>query len=89
MKVIVYANWQEREVISEKEYKNKIEESAKEYIESYADFADWLNGNYHADDIWEMSISVKAKIEEEYREACQCCAEEEVNDYWKPYEIEV
>lgn len=89
MKVIVYANWNEREVISEKEYKEMIEKSAEEYVESYADFADWLNDNYHPDDIWEMSENDRNAVKEEYREVCHCSAEEEVNDYWKPYEIEV
>ena len=89
MKVTVYANWHEGEVISEKEYKEKIEKSANEYVESHADFVDWLNDNYKADDIWEMSENDRIAVEEEYIEVCHCSAEEEVNEYWKPYEVEV
>lgn len=89
MKVIVYVNWHEEEVISEKEYKEKIEKSANEYVESHADFADWLAEHYNSDAIWFMEEAEKEIVREEYREACQCWAEDEVNDYWKPYEIEV
>ena len=89
MKVTVYVNWHEEEVISEKEYKEKIEKSANEYVESHADFADWLNDQYCADDIWEMPESDRNAVKEESREASHTWAEEEVNDYWKPYEIEV
>ena len=89
MKVKVYVNWHTEEVISEKEYEGKIEKSAKEYRQSYADFADWLNDNYQADDIWEKSESDRNAVKEEYREACQTWAEDEVNDCWKPYEVEV
>lgn len=89
MKVIVYVNWHEEGVISEKEYKEKIEKSANEYAKSFGDFSDWLNDQYHADDIWGMSENDRNAVKEEYREACQCWAEDEVNDYWKPYEIEV
>lgn len=89
MKVIVYVNWLTKEVISKKEYEEKIEKSAKEYTDSYADFADWLNEHYQADDIWDMSESTRNAVKEEYREACQTWAEDEVNDYWKPYEVEV
>ena len=88
MKVKVYVNWDERKIISEKEYEEKVEKSAKEYAESYADFADWLNDHYHADDVWEMSESTRKEVKQEYCEACQTWAEDEVNDYWKPYEIE-
>ena len=89
MKVIVYINWNEREVISEKEYKEKIEKSANEYVESHADFADWLNDQYRADDIWEMPESDRIAVKEDYCETCRIWAEDEVNDYWKPYEVEV
>ena len=89
MKVTVYVNWHTEEVISEKEYEEKIEKSAKDYVESEADFSDWLNDQYRADDIWEMSENGRNAVKEEYYEACQTWAEEEVNDYWKPYEIEV
>lgn len=89
MKVTVYANWRKETIISEKEYKEMIEETVKKYVESCSDFADWLNGDYYASDIWEMSESTKKAINEEYREACHTWAEDEVNDHWKPYEIEV
>ena len=89
MKVTVYANWGEEKIISEKEYKEKIEKSAKQYAASYADFADWLNNNYHPDDIWKMSENDRNTVKEEYREASHTWAEDEVNDYWKPYEVEV
>jgi hypothetical protein len=89
MKVTVYANWREEKVISEKEYKEMVEETAKEYVESRADFCNWLADNYIADAVWFMDAEERERVKEEYREACQTWAEDEVNDYWKPYEVEV
>lgn len=89
MKVTVYVNWHNEEVISKKEYEEKIEKEAKEYIESRADFCEWLNEHYEADSIWFMNEEERASLMEEYYEACQTWAEDEVNDYWKPYEVEV
>lgn len=89
MKVTVYVNWNEREVISEKEYKEKIENTTEEYVESRGDFCDWLAEHYEADAIWFMEEAEKEIVREEYREASQTWAEDEINDYWKPYEVEV
>ena len=87
MKVTVYANWREETVISEKEYKEMIENTTEEYVESRADFCEWINEHYEPCAIWFMDE--KDTLLKEYYEACQCWAEDEVNDYWKPYEVEV
>lgn len=89
MKVIVYVNWNEREVISAKEYEEKVEKAINEYIESRDDFCEWLDEHYEPGSIWFMDAEEKERVKVEYYEACQTWAEDEVNDYWKPYEVEV
>ena len=89
MKVTVYANWREEKVISEKEYKEMVEETAEEYFESHSDFCEWLTETYKSDAVWFMDAEERERVKDEYREVCRGVAEDEVNDYWKPYEIEV
>ena len=89
MKVTVYVNWREETIISEKEYKEMIENTTEDYVESRADFCDWLVEAYNSEAVWFMDAEEKERVKDEYREACRDWAENEAYDYWKPYEVEV
>lgn len=89
MKVKIYVKWRHEEIINEKEFKEKVAQAVNNFKTDETYFIEWLNDNYNAFNVWEMSAEERAKILEEYAEVCQDWAEEEVADDWEEIEIEV
>lgn len=52
MKVKVYVNWYDREVINEKVFNEKVEEVTADYKEDKCFFDEWLDEHYSANEIW-------------------------------------
>ena len=100
MKVIVYANWEEEEIITEKEYKEKIEEIKKDkesfydykssylndYIEEFID-----NSPYRLsfETVFNLTEAERQKILDDIREGYETQAEEDLSEEWEEVEIDI
>ena len=99
MKVKIYVNEDELtigntfpRVLTEKQYQEKIEELVKDRMENLVDddgFGDNLALDYTINEIFFMTEEEKAKVLEEFKPYAIDTAKNEMEDYYKEYEIEI
>ena len=100
MKVIVYAHWREKEIITEKEYKKKLEElkTNKDNFEEYV-------SDYLSDDIecylrekreplsyarvFNLTEKERAEIIDGMRESFKNQVEQDLSEDWEEIEINI
>lgn len=90
MKITVYADFNNEEVITEKEYLKRLNEAVAEMAEDTALFYEWLEDTYSASEIWRATPEKHEEIIKEWKDHCQGYTE---NDgelmWWKKYGLEV
>ena len=69
--IVVYVSWEKEEVISEAEYKAKLEEETNIAAADDYHFDLWLNEYYTAADIWNMAEEEKKEINSQWLERCR------------------
>ena len=100
MKVIVYVNWNEEEIITEKEYKKKLEErrTSKEDFEEYVE--DYLSDyiEYHFRNkkeslsyakVFHLTERERAEIVDGLRKSFKEQVEEELSNEWDEIEMDI
>ena len=53
------------------------------------DFKEWLDNNYNADEIWDMSDDMRERVDKEYAEFRREELADYANIYFQSYEIRV
>lgn len=89
MKVKVYVNWYDREVINEKVFNEKVEEATTDYKEDEYFFAEWLDEHYSANEIWGFNEEQRKEVRSNFLIKCEELGEKDVRDDWGEEEIEV
>ena len=100
MKVNVYVNWKEEELITEKEYKEKIKEVKEDkanfddykssyldnYIEEFIDRSPYVK-NFET--VFNFTEAERQKILDEIKEGYRIQVEEDFSDDWEEVEIDI
>lgn len=100
MKVIVYVNWKDEEIITEKDYKEKIKEIKKDkenfddykssylndYIEEFIDSSPYVK-NFET--VFNFTETERQKILDEIKEGYEIQVEEDLSDEWEEVEIDI
>ena len=91
MKIKVYVDWRNEEILSEKDYKEfkerKVKEMADDYFEDDYALDGFLdNGDYTYVGIFQMTDEEKEKVKEKWRAQCKADAEE---NFAEEYDYEV
>lgn len=100
MKVIVYVNWKDEEIITEKDYKEKIKEIKKDkenfddykssylndYIEEFIDRSPYAK-NFET--VFNFTETERQKILDEIKEGYEIQVEEDLSDEWEEVEIDI
>lgn len=89
MKVKIYVNWYSREIISEKDFKEKVEEATQDYKEDECFFSEWLNEHYSTGEIWNLDEDRRREVRSDYLVKCERLAVEDVRGDWEEKEIEI
>jgi hypothetical protein len=100
MKVIIYVNWREEEVITEKEYKEKLEEmktdkkSFERYVSDYLsdDIESYLRDKREPlcyASVFNLTEKERKEIIDGMREGFKNQVEEDFSEEWEDVEIEV
>ena len=100
MKVIVYVNWKEEEIITEKEYKEKIKEVKKDkenfndykssYLNDYIEeFIDRSRYPLNFETVFNLTEAERQKILDEIKEGYENQVEEELSEEWEEVEIDI
>jgi uncharacterized protein YpmS len=100
MKVIVYANWREEEILTEKEYKEKIKEVKKDK-ENFNDYKSSYLNDYIEDfierspypesfeTVFNLTETERQKILDTLKEGYDAQVEEDFSDEWEEIEIDI
>ena len=100
MKVTIYVNWDEEEIITEKEYKERLKEAKKdkenfedykssylnEYIEEFIDRSSYPR-NFET--VFNLTEAERKKILDEVKEGYENQVEEDFSDEWEEVEIDI
>lgn len=100
MKVVIYVNWRENEIITEKEYKEKIKEfkNNKENFDDYKsgylsdyieDFIDRSSYIKNFETVFNFTEAERQKILDEVKEGYEAQVEEELSEEWEEVEIDI
>lgn len=90
MKVTVYVNHEDEEVINEKEFTERLDKATEEMAKDNLAFEEWVNDYLSAYDIWKATPEEREEITKKWKEYCR---EYISNDgdmmWWQDYELEV
>lgn len=89
MKVKIYINWFNREVINEKEFEKKVEETTQDYKEDKCFFDEWLNDHYSANEVWNLNEEERKEVQKDFLIKCEELGVRDVREDWEEEEIEV
>lgn len=100
MKIIVYVNWKDEEIITEKEYKEKIKEVKKDkvnfdnykstYLNDYIE--DFIGKSSYAinfETVFNLTETERQKILDEIKEGYEIQVEEEFSEDWEEIEMDI
>ena len=100
MKVIIYINWKEEEVLTEKDYKEKIKEFKKDkenfddyksaylndYIENFIHESSYVS-NFET--VFNFTETERQKILDKIKKGYEIQVEEELSEEWEEVEIDI
>lgn len=89
MKIKIYVDYENQEVLTEESYKKVLAERAKSYMANNENFEDWLNDRYSAFEIFKMKSHELDKVVERWEGVCETDAEEDMGFEFQAYELEV
>ncbi len=89
MKIKIYVDYENAEVLTEEQYKEALAERAKSYKTDDEAFRDWLNDNYEAFKIFKMKSYDLEKVMERWEGVCEADAEEDMGRELTEYELDV
>ena len=76
------------EVISAEEYNEKITARAKEFYEDDTEFYEWLEDNYSASNVWDMTEETKKTVKEViFKNKCIDWAYDDIGSEYEEFEI--
>ena len=100
MKVIIYVNWKDEEIITEKEYTEKLKEVKKDkenfddykssylndYIEEFIDRSPYPK-NFET--VFNLTEAERQKILDEIKEGYEAQVEEDFSEEWEEVEVDI
>ena len=76
------------EVISAEQYEEKINARAKEFYEDEEEFYEWLEDNYTAGEVWDMTEETKKAVKEDsFKDACLEWALDDISSEYESFSI--
>lgn len=89
MMVKVYINWEEEEVLSEKEYDAKVAEKAKEIAEDMDELSEFLDDCYTTGSVYRFTPEERAEVDKRFAKHCKELAEEWGDETYAEHTIEL
>lgn len=84
----VYVNWNNEDILTVKQYDNLAEEKAMELEADTDAFNEWLDRNYTASELWDMTEATKGAIEAEWHMHCWDEVSYDLSQDYDEYDIE-
>jgi uncharacterized protein YeeX (DUF496 family) len=87
--VKVYVNWNKREVLTEDEYKELREQKTRNLFDDEDEFKDWLNSDYSASEIFEMTAEERLEIQKRWDDYCINETQDNLDYEWDEIDLDV
>lgn len=88
MKVVIYVNWDEKEVLTANEYANRVSGAIADRADNRERFAEWLDDAcFRPIDLFYADDEKKRKIFAEWRGDCETDIQEMYNDEYEQIEL--
>jgi len=90
-KIIIYVDWENQEILFTDEDFDKTRERIRQALEDEGevDFKDFLENNYSAFEIYEMSDRDKIDVRDDFEEWADSLVDDRFEDTYEEVEIEV
>lgn len=85
----VYVNWQDREILTPDEYAEMKQNKARNMFDNEDEFKDWLNTDYTASEIFEMTAEERLEIQKRWDDFCIEETDDNLEYYWDEVEIDI
>lgn len=89
MKIKIYVDYENQEVLTEEQYKEALTERAKAHVDDTDAFRDWLNDRYEAFEIFNKNGVELDEVVSRWEGVCEADAEEDMGYELTEYELEV
>lgn len=89
MKIKIYVDYENCEVLTEEQYKKALIERAKSYKADDKAFEEWLNNKYTSFEIFKMPSYELDKVMEKWEGLCEADAEDDMSMELTEYELDV
>ena len=87
--VKVYVNWNKREILTEDEYKELREQKARNLFDDEDEFKDWLNCDYSASEIFEMTTEERIEVQKRWDDYCINETQDNLDYEWDEIDLDV
>ena len=87
--VKVYVNWNERDILTEDEFNEMKQNKARNMFEDEDEFKDWLNSDYSASEIFEMTTEERIEVQKRWDEYCMSETQDNLDYYWDEIDLDV
>lgn len=87
--VKVYVNWNERDILTEDEFNEMKQNKARNMFEDEDEFKDWLNTDYSASEIFEMTAEERIEVQKRWDEYCMSETQDNLDYYWDEIDLDV
>lgn len=87
MKVKVYANWDDGEIVNKATYDKMLEEEVAELVKDDYEFFSWIYDNFDISEIWNATDADRITIRNDWEECCKERARREFD--YEEVEIEI
>ena len=89
MKVSVFVNHCEQEVLTKAEYENRIKEEVERQCDNREGFESFLDENYYFEELFNASEEKKREILEDYKEYLTANIIDDFGNEWDEYTLDV
>ncbi len=89
MKIKIYVDYENQEVLTEEGYKEALADRTKSYKDNNENFEDWLNDRYTAFEIFNKNGVELDKVVERWEGVCEADAEDDMSRELTEYELDV
>ena len=77
-RLVDYVNWNEQEILHADEYYSILKDKAQELAVDEWQFESWLNENYSASEVWDMTDEQMEEVRAQWVSYCEGEADDEL-----------
>lgn len=90
MKIKIYVNWQDEEILQEKDYQKRIEQKTEDYSENKDYFDEFLTDEtYSLEQVFNFTEDERKEIRKRFLEQCKDWAKDRIENDFEMITLEI